>query len=152
MKRTGKWIGCAVLGLIASVLLTGPAPWAQNTTNTNNAATSAPANENSSGPTLAQAASNPDNWASPSLNDAATRYSPLKQIDATNASHLQVAWTFSTGVLRGHEGQPLVIGNVMYLVTPFPNTVYALDLNNDERILWQYHPDPERRSDSGDVL
>ena len=53
---------------------------------------------------------------------------------------LQVAWTFSTGVLRGHEGQPLVIGNVMYLVTPFPNTVYALDLNHEERILWQYQP------------
>jgi lanthanide-dependent methanol dehydrogenase len=43
-------------------------------------------------------------------------------------------------VLRGHEGQPLVIGNVMYLVTPFPNTVYALDLNHEERILWQYQP------------
>ena len=76
----------------------------------------------------------------PSLNDAATRYSPLNQINASNAGHLQVAWTFSTGVLRGHEGQPLVIGNVMYLVTPFPNTVYALDLNHEGRILWQYEP------------
>ncbi|HTU54676.1 MAG TPA: PQQ-binding-like beta-propeller repeat protein, partial [Acetobacteraceae bacterium] len=76
----------------------------------------------------------------PSLNYSATRYSTLNQINANNASQLQPAWTFSTGVLRGHEGQPLVIGNVMYLVTPFPNTVFALDLNNDERILWQYTP------------
>ena len=53
---------------------------------------------------------------------------------------LQVAWTFSTGVLRGHEGAPLVIGDIMYFSTPFPNIVYALDLNNDGRILWKYEP------------
>ena len=51
-----------------------------------------------------------------------------------------MAWTFSTGVLRGHEGQPLVIGDVMYLHAPFPNTVFALDLNNDGKILWKYEP------------
>ncbi len=85
-------------------------------------------------------AANPDDWVTPSGNDAAWRYSKLDQINAANASHLQVAWTFSTGVLRGHEGQPLVIGNTMYLVGPFPNTVYALDLNDHERILWQYTP------------
>jgi PQQ-dependent dehydrogenase (methanol/ethanol family) len=53
---------------------------------------------------------------------------------------LQVAWTFSTGVLRGHEGGPLVIGNVMYVHGPFPNPVFALDLNNDGRILWKHEP------------
>ncbi len=68
------------------------------------------------------------------------RFSPLDQINASNVGKLQVAWTFSTGVLRGHEGAPLVIGNVMYLVTPFPNIVYALDLNNDGKILWKYEP------------
>ena len=44
---------------------------------------------------------------------------------------MQVAWTFSTGVLRGHEGSPLVIGDMMYVHTPFPNIVYALNLNDD---------------------
>ena len=53
---------------------------------------------------------------------------------------LAPAWTFSTGVLRGHEGAPLVIGDVMYLHAPFPNTVFALDLNNDGKILWKYEP------------
>src|SRR5262249_1695101 len=43
-------------------------------------------------------------------------------------------------VLRGHEGSPLVVGNVMYVHTPFPNTVYALDLNDDGKILWKYEP------------
>ena len=58
----------------------------------------------------------------------------------SNVKKLQVAWTFSTGVLRGHEGGPLVIGDMMYVHTPFPNTVYALDLNNDGKILWKYEP------------
>ena len=40
------------------------------------------------------------------------RYSKLNQITAQNVGKLQVAWTFSTGVLRGHEGAPLVIGDV----------------------------------------
>ena len=35
---------------------------------------------------------------------------------------------------------PLVIGDVMYVHTPFPNIVYALDLNNDGKILWKYEP------------
>src|SRR5271170_4559530 len=82
----------------------------------------------------------PKNWASPTQNDANTRFSTLNQITAANVKKLQVAWTFSTGVLRGHEGSPLVIGDVMYLAAPFPNTVYALDLNNDGKILWKYEP------------
>ena len=68
------------------------------------------------------------------------RYSTLDQITAQNVGKLQVAWTFSTGVLRGHEGAPLVIGNVMYVHAPFPNTVFALDLDHDGKILWKYEP------------
>ena len=71
---------------------------------------------------------------------ANTRYSKLNQINKDNVKNLQVKWTFSTGVLRGHEGGPLVIGDVMYVHTPFPNIVYALDLNNDGKILWKYEP------------
>src|SRR5262249_62339304 len=74
-------------------------------------------------------------WVMPAGNYANTRYSTLKQITADNVGKLQVAWTFSTGVLRGHEGAPLVVGNVMYLHGPFPNPVYSLDLNNDNQIL-----------------
>src|ERR1700681_4527816 len=73
-------------------------------------------------------------------DDANTRYSKLNQINASNVKKRQVAWTFSTGVLRGHEGGPLVVGDTMYVHTPFPNTVYALDLNNDGKILWKYEP------------
>ena len=83
---------------------------------------------------------NQANWASPGRTNDLQRYSPLDQINTDNVGKLQVAWTFSTGVLRGHEGAPLVIGDTMYVHTPFPNIVYALDLNNDGRILWKYEP------------
>jgi len=79
-------------------------------------------------------------WAAQLGDYAGTRYSELDQINKDNVGDLQVAWTFSTGVLRGHEGAPLVIGDVMYVHTPFPNNVYALDLNNDGKILWRYTP------------
>jgi PQQ-dependent dehydrogenase (methanol/ethanol family) len=76
----------------------------------------------------------------PNGNYANTRYSELSQINKDNAKDLQVAWTFSTGVLRGHEGGPLVIGDVMYVHTPFPNIVYALDLNDPGRVIWKHEP------------
>jgi lanthanide-dependent methanol dehydrogenase len=83
---------------------------------------------------------NPADWVMPNGNYSSTRYSPLSQINKDNVGDLEVAWTFSTGVLRGHEGGPLVIGDVMYVVTPFPNIVYALDLNDDGRVIWKYEP------------
>ncbi len=89
---------------------------------------------------LLQMQKNSSDWVMPTGTYDNHRYSDLKQITSDNVGKLQVAWTFSTGVLRGHEGLPLVIGDVMYLTTPFPNTVYALDLNNDGRILWKYEP------------
>src|SRR5213076_1895478 len=50
-------------------------------------------------------------------------------------------WSFSTGALRGHEGNPLVINNVMYLHSAFPNTVYALDLAKPGApMLWRHVP------------
>ncbi|EYD75655.1 Methanol dehydrogenase large subunit protein [Rubellimicrobium mesophilum DSM 19309] len=82
----------------------------------------------------------PKQWVLQAGDYANTRYSELEEINKDNVGDLQVAWTFSTGVLRGHEGGPLVIGDMMYLTTPFPNTVYALDLNNDGRIVWRYDP------------
>jgi lanthanide-dependent methanol dehydrogenase len=98
-------------------------------------ATAANANEK-----LQQASQSPKDWVMPAGDYANTRFSKLKQITAANVGKLQVAWTFSTGVLRGHEGAPLVIGDVMYVHGPFPNPVYALDLNNNGKILWKYEP------------
>ena len=87
-----------------------------------------------------EATKNPAQWAIQTGDYANTRYSTLDQINRDNVGDLRVAWTFSTGVLRGHEGSPLVIGDIMYVHTPFPNNVFALDLNNDGKILWRYEP------------
>src|SRR5215475_5294592 len=70
-------------------------------------------------------------WLMPARDYGATRYSPLTDINAQNAHGLHPVWTFSTGVLGGHEGQPLVVGNTMYVVTPWPNVLYAFDLTRE---------------------
>ncbi len=87
-----------------------------------------------------KATDDPKQWAIQTGDYANTRYSELNQITRENVGKLQVAWTFSTGVLRGHEGSPLVVDGIMYVHTPFPNNVYALDLANDGKILWRYEP------------
>lgn len=84
--------------------------------------------------------SDPNNWAVQSGNYAGTRHSKLNQITTANVGQLKVAWTFSTGVLRGHEGGPLVIGSTMYLHSAFPNNVFALNLDDENKIIWQYNP------------
>ena len=80
-----------------------------------------------------------NNWAMWGRTYDGTRYSPLDQINKENVGNLQVAWTFSTGVLRGHEGGPLVIGDTMWIHTPFPNKVFSINLS-DQTINWIYSP------------
>ena len=80
-------------------------------------------------------------WSMPSKDYASTRYSALSQITRSNAHGLRPVWTFSTGVLGGHEGQPLVVNNTMYVVTPWPNVLYAFDLTKEGYPLrWKYRP------------
>ncbi len=82
---------------------------------------------------------NPANWATALGNYAGTRYSKLDQINVNNVKNLQPAWSFSTGVLRGHEGGPLVVNGVLYIHTPFPNTVYAID-QKTQSVIWEFTP------------
>jgi PQQ-dependent dehydrogenase (methanol/ethanol family) len=82
---------------------------------------------------------NDKNWAMQAGDMYNQRYSKLKQINTGNVGKMQVAWTFSTGVLRGHEGSPLVVDGRMYLHSPFPNKVFAIDLDT-QKILWKYEP------------
>jgi PQQ-dependent dehydrogenase (methanol/ethanol family) len=90
------------------------------------------------------AADDAGNWTMPARDYASTRYSPLDQLDAGNVGKLALAWTFSTGVLRGHEAAPLVVDGTMYVVTPYPNIVYALDLGQPGAPLkWKFEPKPE---------
>ncbi len=82
-------------------------------------------------------------WVMPAKNYASTRFSTLDQINTSNVKNLKLAWTFSTGQTRGHEAAPLVVNNTMYIVTPFPNNLYALDLTQPGApTKWVYEPHP----------
>ena len=67
-------------------------------------------------------------WTMPAKDHASLRFSGLDDIDASNVATLRVAWTFKTGLNSGHEAAPLVVSDTMYVVTPFPNELYAFDL------------------------
>ena len=88
---------------------------------------------------LAKLIKDPKNWAMQAGNFENQRYSTLNQINKSNVKNMKVAWTFSTGVLRGHEGGPLVIGGMLFVHTPFPNKVFAIDLET-QKIVWKYEP------------
>ena len=82
-------------------------------------------------------------WPMAGRDYAATRFSPLTDITPANAPNLKPVFTFSTGVLRGHEAAPLVVNGVMYIVTPYPNIVYALDLAKPGApVKWKFEPHP----------
>jgi PQQ-dependent dehydrogenase (methanol/ethanol family) len=82
-------------------------------------------------------------WVMPAKNYASTRFSGLNEINASTVRQLGVAWTFSTGMVGGHEAAPLVVGDTMYVVTPFPNILYAFDLSKPGwPMRWRYDPKP----------
>jgi alcohol dehydrogenase (cytochrome c) len=82
-------------------------------------------------------------WLMPAKNYSSTRFSGLNEINTDNVRNLRLAWTFGTGILRGHESAPLIVNNTMYIVTPFPNILYALDLTKPGAPMkWIYRPGP----------
>jgi len=86
-------------------------------------------------------------WRMPAGDYGNLRYSTLDTIKTTNVMNLHVVTTFSTGIARGHEGQPLVFGNTMFVVTPFPNNLIAVDLTKPGgAVKWIYEPHPDRRA------
>lgn len=95
-------------------------------------------------PTGAVSANEPEDgqWLMAAKNYQNTRFSGLDEINAANVANLKPVWTFSTGVNRGQEAAPLIVGDTMYVVTPYPNILYALDLKNAGATRWKYEPQP----------
>ncbi|MGE0458318.1 MAG: PQQ-binding-like beta-propeller repeat protein [Bauldia sp.] len=83
----------------------------------------------------------PANVVMPSITYNGWNYSTLDQINLDNVADLQIAWTWQIGILDSHEASPLVVGDTMYIVSPKPNYVYALDLTNNGVIKWEFRPD-----------
>ena len=96
--------------------------------------------------TLMQPGTEDGQWTISAKDYANTRFSGLDQINPSNIGNLKVAWTFSTGIDRGQEAAPIVVGDTMYVVTPYPNQLYALDLKNNGATKWKYDPAPDSAS------
>ena len=91
-------------------------------------------------PALAMAQGAGAEWTTPSGTPQGTRYSTLSDITSGNVSTLVEEFAFPTGSKASHQGQPLVVGNTMYIVTPFPNKLIALDLAHPGSTRWTYSP------------
>jgi lanthanide-dependent methanol dehydrogenase len=95
-------------------------------------------------PPASAAPSEDGQWVMPAKNFANTRYSGLDEINSANVGALQLAFTFNTGTRRGQEASPLVVNNTMYVLTPYPNILYALDLTKaGAAVKWKYEPKQE---------
>jgi PQQ-dependent dehydrogenase (methanol/ethanol family) len=102
-----------------------------------------PARRAMSGSLVSDSTVEEGDWRMPAKDYASTRFSGLDQINTTNVGRLALAWTFSTGLLRGHEAAPIVADNTMFIVTPYPNILYALDLTQPGApVKWKYEPKP----------
>ncbi|MDB4932761.1 MAG: pqq-dependent dehydrogenase, methanol/ethanol family, partial [Myxococcaceae bacterium] len=89
------------------------------------------------------AAADDGQWVMPAHDHASTRYSGLREITADNVRGLREVWSFPTGIARGHEAAPLVVGSTLYVVTPFPNHLYAFDLARPgPSVKWVFRPEP----------
>jgi PQQ-dependent dehydrogenase (methanol/ethanol family) len=87
------------------------------------------------------------NWEMPGKNYASTRFSALREVTPANVNKLGVAFTFSTATTHGFEAPPLVVDGTMYLVTPYPNYLYALDLTKPGALAkWAFRPKPASAS------
>jgi PQQ-dependent dehydrogenase (methanol/ethanol family) len=94
-------------------------------------------------PALAASPAEDGNWTMPGKDYAATRFSALNQVTPANVGNLQVQFTFSTGTTEGFEAPPLVVGDTMFVVAPWPNNVFALDLTKPGApTKWVYKPNP----------
>jgi len=94
-------------------------------------------------PSAANAPEDDGQWSMPSKNYAATRFSSLTEITAANVKNLEPLITFSLDVNKGQEAAPIVVDNTMYIVTAYPNYVYALDLTKPGAPLkWKFSPQP----------
>jgi PQQ-dependent dehydrogenase (methanol/ethanol family) len=82
-------------------------------------------------------------WTMAAKNHASTRYSELAEIGVGNVNRLEIKWSHDLGTRNGFEAAPLVVGSTMYVVTPFPNKLFAFDLADGGKIKWIYDPKPE---------
>jgi PQQ-dependent dehydrogenase (methanol/ethanol family) len=132
--RARPWLPAA---LLAAGLALAPPLWAQQQTQARpTESTAATARESGLPPGGTEG-----NWVTPARTLQGTRFSPLDKITTDNVSNLKEVWSYVTGIKDGHEGQPLVVNNTMYVVTPYPDKLIAFDLTKPGPAKkWEYSP------------
>ncbi|MDB5415589.1 MAG: mxaF [Rubritepida sp.] len=97
-------------------------------------------------PTAAPPTASPEEdgqWTMPAKDYANTRFSGLDEINRDNVRNLQPVFTVASGTMVGQESAPIVVGDTLYFVTPYPNILFAVDLNAPAgRVKWRYNPSP----------
>ncbi len=154
LKRLGPWpllaifltLAVTLIALYLALVAPAPAPYAPRAAILEQLAALPPPEARASLP-ASTAPKDDGQWTMPLGDYGASRYSPLDQINPGNAAGLRPVFTFETGIAKGQEAAPLVVGSTMYVVTPFPNIVYALDLARpDKPLKWTYRPRPLQRA------
>ena len=82
-------------------------------------------------------------WLSYGLTPGETRYSPLKQIDASNVKRLGLVWSYVVGDGGGdQEATPLMWNNTVFGVTNW-SIVFAVDARTGKE-KWRWDPEVNR--------
>jgi len=94
-------------------------------------------------PSAVNAPADDGQWTMPSKNYASTRFSTQTELTPENVKGLVPLFSFSLGVNKGQEAAPIIADNTLYVVTAYPNYVYALDLTKPGAPLkWRFAPNP----------
>jgi len=76
------------------------------------------------------------------------QYSALKQIDRSNVSHLEIAWTYPTGDNQAYIFNPVMADGFLYVAAK-RGSIVALDAATGKE-MWSYTPVSGRGGDDGD--
>ena len=147
--RANRWLIAALAALIGIVVVgaialraTDPAPARLSGTRAEQLA-ALPSADARARPASWYRPPQPDSWTAQLADPSGSRFSPLNQVNAANVARLELAFTFDTNNNRGHEAAPLVVGGTMFVTTPYPNEVHALDLTKPgQPVKWTYKPNP----------
>ena len=100
---------------------------------------------------LRNAGKSGEEWLSYGLTPGETRYSPLRQIDATNVSRLGLDWSYDIGPGGGNqEATPLMWNGTLYSISNW-SIAYAVDARTGKG-KWRWDPEVNRVTVQPEIL
>src|SRR5256885_1629225 len=71
------------------------------------------------------------------------QYSALRQINRSNVSRLEIAWTYSTGDSNKYLFNPVAVDGLLYVLAK-NNSIVALDASTGKEV-WVHETDPDTK-------